>query len=70
MVEPYRWRFDARAVGEVGAIALDGRCLRDKAAVDPAFGYALLQRVTAVLAERLHAARIGLLDLYGDARPR
>ncbi|HXY04461.1 MAG TPA: cyclic nucleotide-binding domain-containing protein, partial [Terriglobales bacterium] len=30
LLEPFRWRFDARAVDEVRAIALDGKCLRTK----------------------------------------
>ena len=68
MIPPYRWQFDARALEPVGAIGLDARCLRDKADREPAFGYALSQRVSEILVERLQAARIRLLDLYGDAR--
>ena len=30
LVAPYRWHFDARAVGLVRAIAIDGKCLRAK----------------------------------------
>ncbi len=41
LVPPYRWHFDARAVGAVGAIAVDGACLRQKAEADPVLGYAL-----------------------------
>jgi CRP/FNR family transcriptional regulator, cyclic AMP receptor protein len=70
MFPPYRWQFDARAVDAVGAVALDGACLRHKADADPAFGYALLQSVAMVLVERLQAARIRLLDLYGDGDHR
>ncbi|HXX91004.1 MAG TPA: cyclic nucleotide-binding domain-containing protein [Acidimicrobiales bacterium] len=62
---PYRWHFDARALEPVGAIALDGACLRAKADEDPAFGYELLRRVSAVMLERLQATRLRLLDLYG-----
>jgi len=65
LVPPYRWHFDARAVDPVGAIAVDGACLRDKAELDPALGYALLKRVAAVLLERLQMTRMRLLDLYG-----
>jgi CRP/FNR family transcriptional regulator, cyclic AMP receptor protein len=63
---PYRWHLDARAIGPVGAIAVDSECLRAKAEADPAFGYELLRRVGAVLLDRLQATRIRLLDLYGD----
>jgi len=70
MIPPYRWRFDARAIDAVGAVAIDGLCLRTKAEADPALGYALLQRVTTILLDRLQAARIRLLDLYGRGQPQ
>lgn len=66
LIPPYRWHFDARAVEPVGAIAVDGGCLRSKADADPALGYALLIRLSAVLLERLQATRMRLLDLYGN----
>ncbi len=66
---PYRYRFDARALDPVGAVAVDGACLRSKADADPVFGYALLQRLSAVLLDRLQATRVRLLDLYGDGGP-
>ena len=65
LVPPYRWQFDARAVESVAATAVDGACLRAKAEADPALGYALMKRVTAVLLERLQVTRVRLLDLYG-----
>jgi len=65
LVPPYRWSFDARATTDVGAVAIDGACLRAKAESQPAFGYVLLTRVSAVLLERLQATRTQLLDLYG-----
>jgi CRP/FNR family transcriptional regulator, cyclic AMP receptor protein len=65
LVPPYRWHFDARAVEAVGAVAVDGACLREKAEADPALGYALMKRVAAVLLERLQMTRLRLLDLYG-----
>ena len=66
---PYRWHFDARAVGPVGTIAVDGVCLRNKAEKEPAFGYELMRRLSAVLLERLQATRVRLLDLYGRGAP-
>lgn len=75
LVPPYRWLFDARAVEATGAVAFDGRCLRGKCEEDPRLGYEFMQRVTQVMFERLVAARVRLLDLYGaagagDAAPR
>jgi CRP/FNR family transcriptional regulator, cyclic AMP receptor protein len=65
LVAPYRWRFDARAVDEVRALALDGKCLREKCETDPRLGYELLKRFAQVITRRLEATRIQLLDVYG-----
>ena len=67
LVPPYRWMFDARATTGVSAVALDGACLRGKCDQDPALGYALMQRVSGVLYNRLQDARIRLLDMYGSS---
>lgn len=66
---PYRWQFDGRAADAVGAVAVDGACLRSKAEEDPEFGYELMKRFAPVMLDRLHAARVRLLDLYGGVRP-
>jgi CRP/FNR family transcriptional regulator, cyclic AMP receptor protein len=68
LVPPYRWHFDARAMTAVGAIAVDGACLRAKAEEDPALGYTLMKRVVVLLVDRLQMTRLRLLDLYGDVR--
>jgi CRP-like cAMP-binding protein len=65
LVPPYRWTFDARVVDGVSAIAIDGACLRSKAASDPSFGFALLTRVSTALLSQLQATRLRLIDLYG-----
>ena len=36
-----------------------------KCDTDPALGYALMQRVSQVMYERLQASRVQLLDMYG-----
>ncbi len=70
LVPPYRWSFDARALSPVGAIAIDGACLRAKADEQPELGYRLLQKISAMLLERLQATRTQLLDVYGNDRSR
>jgi len=62
---PYRWNFDARAVEETRAFALDGQCLRAKCEVDHDLGYELMKRFSQVMIERLRATRLQLLDIYG-----
>jgi CRP/FNR family transcriptional regulator, cyclic AMP receptor protein len=65
LVPPYKWRFDARAIETTRAFALDGKCLRGKCDQDPRFGYELLKRIAAIIAERLHDTRLQMLDVYG-----
>jgi CRP/FNR family cyclic AMP-dependent transcriptional regulator len=62
---PYRRRFDARALELTRAIALDGKSLREKAAADYRLGYELFARFSRVVVERLQAASLQLLDMYG-----
>jgi CRP-like cAMP-binding protein len=65
LVPPHKWRFDARAIETTRAFALDGKCLREKCDQDPRLGYELLKRIAAIIAERLHATRLQMLDVYG-----
>lgn len=62
---PYQWYFDARAQRETRAVAMDGRCLRRKCDEDPALGYDLMKRFSAIMHERMQAARLQIIDLYG-----
>lgn len=62
---PYRWHFDARALDEVRAFALDGKCLRDKCEADHDLGYELMKRFSVIMTVRLQATRLQLLDVYG-----
>ena len=62
---PYRWHFDARALSQVRATAIDGACLRGKCDADPALGYDLMRRFAQVMIERLQWTRLRLLDVYG-----
>jgi CRP/FNR family cyclic AMP-dependent transcriptional regulator len=64
LVSPYTWRFDARVVEMTRAIALDGKCLREKCEANPTLGYALLKRLVTLIDQRLQATRLQLLDVY------
>jgi len=70
LVPPYRWRFDALALELTRVVAMDGACLRGKCEDDPALGYELLKRFAQVLADRLEAARMQLLDMYRNPEER
>ncbi len=64
MLPPYRWRFDARALGEVRVTGIDAACLRGKCDADPKMGYQVIQRFLPIVAERLQSTRLRLLDIY------
>lgn len=63
---PHRWAFDATALTETRALVLDGVKLRLAIDEDPAFGLEILRRVGLLVADRLNATRLQLLDLYGN----
>jgi len=66
LVPPYRWHFDARATEVTRAIAMDGECLRGKCEEDHDLGYEIMKRFSLMIAERLEATRLQLMDIYGD----
>ncbi len=61
---PYQWHFDAKALEPTRAIAFDAAAIRARCEEDHAFGYEILKRFVHVMAERLQAARLQLLDVY------
>jgi len=56
--------FQARSLEPVRAIAFDATRLRQIWEQDPSFGYRFMERLLMVVAQRLQAARLQLLDLY------
>jgi CRP-like cAMP-binding protein len=67
LVPPYKWHFDARAIEITRAIALDGKCLRGKCEDDHDLGYEIMKRFNLIIAERLEATRLQLMDVYGQS---
>ena len=65
LVPPYRWHFDARALELTRAIAIDGKCLREKCEEDHDLGYEVMKRFALVIVQRLEATRLQLMDIYG-----
>ena len=64
LIAPYRYRFSAKAVENTRALALDGKCLREKCEKNSDLGYELLKRLVNVFTSRLEATRLQLLDIY------
>jgi CRP-like cAMP-binding protein len=65
LIPPHRARFHCRAVSDTRAIALDGKCLREKCETNHDLGYELLKRLAKVFTERLENTRIQLLNICG-----
>ncbi|MHB9756069.1 Crp/Fnr family transcriptional regulator [Streptomyces sp. BYX5S] len=73
LFEPYVWQLGAETMSPVRAYEFDAAEVRALCASDAGFGREVEHWVGAVLAHRLLAARIRLLDLYaphGSGLPR
>ena len=62
--------FQARALEPVKALAFDGPKLLAVFGQDPAFGYAFMHRLLAVVAGRLQSTRLQLHDMYSPVAKR
>jgi CRP/FNR family cyclic AMP-dependent transcriptional regulator len=60
--------FQARAIEPVRALTFDGPRLRQVCEQDPVFGYQFVRKLLKVVANRLQATRMQLLDLYQPPR--
>lgn len=56
--------FQARALDGVEALVFDASELRQMCDEDPRFGYALMSRLFVVVAERLQATRLQIVDMH------
>jgi CRP/FNR family transcriptional regulator, cyclic AMP receptor protein len=65
LIPPYRWTYDAKAIEETRAIAINALCLRQKCEADHDLGYEMMKRFMPVLVQRLQATRLQILDVYG-----
>lgn len=66
LVPPHKRQYDARALELTRAVAFDGLCIRSKCEQDPKLGYEFFKRFALVMAARLSAMRLQLLDLYAN----
>ena len=69
LVRPHTWQFTARAVTETRSIRFDTDRIKEEAGQDVELHDDLVTRFLGVMAKRLQATRVQLLDLYpaGDA---
>lgn len=68
LTPPHLWRFTATAKTEVELIEFDAKALRQAAIADAHLHDLLVTRMLAVVARRLEATRMQLLDFYSDPR--
>jgi CRP-like cAMP-binding protein len=64
LLSPYRWNLDARAVEPVLALSFDAACLRGKFDADHELGYEMYVRFAPIIAQRLQATRLQVLDVH------
>jgi CRP/FNR family transcriptional regulator, cyclic AMP receptor protein len=57
-------QFQARALGSVKALVFDGARLLELCAEDCTLGYTLMRTLLGIVADRLQATRVQLLDMY------
>lgn len=63
-------QFQARVLERTDALAFEASEVLAACREDTAFGFALMQRLLAVVAERLQATRVQLLDMYSPVAAR
>jgi len=64
LIPPYRWNFLARAMEDTDLLEFDGSAILKRCEQDPKFGYELFKRFTALMSERLDAARQKMMDQW------
>lgn len=64
-IYPYRWRFDAVAIGPVKMIAVNGSFLRKKMERNRLFCCEIYKRLVPIMNQRLIAARMKMLMFGG-----
>ena len=62
--------FQARTLERVDALALEGAEVLEACREDTQFGFVVMQRLLGVVAERLQATRLQLLDMYSPVAAR
>jgi len=62
--------FQARALDDVAALAIEGEELLAAFDREPSFGMAFMLRLMGVVSERLRATRVQLLDMYSPVAKR
>ncbi len=64
LIPPYKWTFEARAELDSRVLVFDGRALLQHCETDNNFGYTLMKIFAGLMSERLHSARLKMMDSW------
>ena len=67
LIPPYKWTFEAKANRESRLLVFDGKSLLRQCEKNTDFGYALMKRFAGLMSQRLHAARLKMMDSWAPA---
>ncbi|MBT8429144.1 MAG: cyclic nucleotide-binding domain-containing protein, partial [Gammaproteobacteria bacterium] len=67
LIPPYKWTFEAKAQSDSQVLVFDGKTLLQFCEKHTDFGYALMKRFTGLMSQRLHAARLKMMDSWAPA---
>jgi CRP-like cAMP-binding protein len=68
MLPPYRWHFGARAIEATSVIAFNAACVREQLERDHELGFRTMRRFSQVMASRLEAMSLQLINVYEHRR--
>jgi CRP-like cAMP-binding protein len=63
---PFQWQFGAVAVQATEAFQLDAAAVRERCDEDPDLGYQITRRLVAVVAKRLQATRLRMIEFCAE----
>lgn len=64
LIPPYRWAFEANSECETQVIEFDGESIREACDADPELGYQLMKCFAGLMSERLHEARLKMMETW------
>lgn len=67
LLPPFKWSFNARAETDSKVLEFDGEAVLKDCESDPAFGYEVIKRFSALMAERLDAAHKKMMEQWSPA---
>lgn len=66
LIPPYQWNIHAKAQTPTRAVAINGKCLREKCEKEVSFGYKMMKHLLKAMVMQEDESRLHLLDVYGN----